>query len=88
MTLCLHKLIYSFVPFTEDFNEVFGCIALWKACGVDSVYALPTKRCQPIRKAVNELSKKIVEWTVADRSDDEKNWLPEGRTVLQRQREE
>ena len=70
-------------PFTEDeIDEVLRCTASWKACGVDSVYSFPIKRCPPIRKAVYELVKKMVEWKVADRWDDENNWLLEGGTVL------
>ena len=33
-------------------------------------------------KAVFELVKKMVEWKLTDRWDEEKNWLHEGRTVL------
>ena len=70
-------------PFTEaGFDEVLRCTAPWKACGVDSVYAFPIKKCPPIRKAVFELVKKMVEWRVIDRCDEENNWLLEGRTVL------
>ena len=69
--------------FTEaEFEEVLRCTAPWKACGVDSVYSFPIKKCPPIRKAVFELVKKVVEWKVNDRWDDENNWLLEGRTVL------
>ena len=35
----------------EEFDEVLRCTAPWKACGVDSVYSFPIKKCQPIRKA-------------------------------------
>ena len=39
--------------FTEaEFEEVLRCTAPWKACGVDSVYSFPIKRCPPIKKAV------------------------------------
>ena len=69
--------------FTEkEFDEVLRCTAPWKACGVDSVYSFPIKKCPPIRKAVYQLVKKMVEWKVTDRWDDENNWLLEGRTVL------
>ena len=66
----------------EEFDEVLRCTAPWKACGVDSVYSFPIKKCPPIRKAVFELVKKIVEWKVSDSWQDENNWLLEGRTVL------
>ena len=36
----------------------------------------------PIMKAVFELVKRMVEWRVADKWDDENNWLLDGRTVL------
>ena len=49
---------------------------------MDSVYAFPIKRCPPIKKAVFQLVKKMVEWKVTDRWDEENNWLLEGRTVL------
>ena len=68
--------------FTEQFEEVLRCTAPWKACGVDSVYSFPIKKCPPIRKAVYELVKKMVEWKVTDRWDDENDWLLDGRTVL------
>ena len=68
--------------FTErEFDEVLACTAPWKACGVDSVDSFPIKRCPPIRKAVFELVKKMVEWKATDSWDDE-NWLLEWRTVL------
>ena len=36
--------------FTEaEFDEVLRCTAPWKACGVDSVYSFPIKKCNPIR---------------------------------------
>ena len=69
--------------FTEaEFDEVLRCTAPWKACGVDSVYSFPIKKCPHIRKAVYQLVKKMVEWRVQDRWDDANNWLLEGRTVL------
>ena len=69
--------------FTEaEFDEVLRCTSPWKACGVDSVYSFPIKKCPPIRKAVFGLVKKMVEWKVTDRWDEENNWLLEGRTVL------
>ena len=46
------------------------------------MYCFPVKKHPPIRKAVFDLVKKMVEWEVADRRDDENNWLLEGRTVL------
>ena len=66
----------------EEFEEVLRCTAPWKACGVDSVYSFPIKKCLSIRKAVYELVKKMVEWKVTDRWAEENNWLLEGRTVL------
>ena len=70
-------------PFTEaEFEEVLRCAAPWKACGVDSAYSFPIKKCPPIKKAVFELVKRMVEWKVTDRWDKENNWLLEGRTVL------
>ena len=69
--------------FTEaEFEEVLRCTAPWKACGVDSVYSFPIKECPPIKKAVFELVKSMVEWKLTDRWDEENNWLLEGRTVL------
>ena len=69
--------------FTEgEFEEVLRCTAPWKACGVDSVYSFPIKKCPPIKKAVFELVKKMVDWKVTDRWDEDDNWLLEGRTVL------
>ena len=69
--------------FTEaEFDEVLRCTAPWKACGVDSVYSFPIKKCPPIKKAVFQLVKKMVEWKVQDNWDEENNWLLEGRTVL------
>ena len=66
----------------EEFEEVLRCTAPWKACGVDSVYSFPIKKCPPIRKAVFELVKKMVEWRLTDRWDEKNSWLLEGRTVL------
>ena len=66
----------------EEFEEVLRCTAPWKACGVDSIYSFPIKKCQPIKKAVFALVKKMVEWKVTDIWDEENNWLLEGRTVL------
>ena len=59
----------------DEFDEVLKCTAPWKACGVDSVYSFPIKRCPTIKKAVFSLVKKMVEWRLADRWDDEDNWL-------------
>ena len=70
-------------PFTEEeFDEVLRCIAPWKACRVDSVYSFPIKKCQPIRKAVFELVRKMLAWKVTDNCDEKENWLVEGRTML------
>ena len=66
----------------EEFEEVLRCTAPWNACGVDSVYSFPIKKCQPIRKAVCQLVKRMVEWRVTDERDDENNRLLEGRTVM------
>ena len=69
--------------FTEvEFEDVLRCTAPWKACGVDSVYSFPIKKCSPIKKSVFELVKKKVEWKVADRWNEENDWILEGRTVL------
>ena len=69
--------------FTEDeFDEVLRCTSPWKACGVDSVYSFPIKKCSPIRKAVYQLVNKMVEWKVTDRLDEDNNWLLEWRTIL------
>ena len=69
--------------FTEEkFDDVLRCTASWKACGVDSVYSFPIKKCPPIRKAVFKLVKRLVEWKVTERWDEENNWLLKGRTVL------
>ena len=65
--------------FTEwEFDEVLACTAPWKACGVDSVYSFPIKRCPPIKKAVYTLVKKMVEWKGTERWDEENNWLSKG----------
>ena len=70
-------------PFTEEeFDEVLRCTAPWKACGVDSVYSFPIKKCPPIKKAVFQLVKKMVEWKVTDTWDEDNSWLLEGRTIL------
>ena len=66
----------------EEFEEVLQCTAPWKACGVDSVYSFPIKKCPPIKNVVFRLVKRIVEFKVSDRWDEENNWLLEGRTVL------
>ena len=42
---------------------------------------IPIKNCPPIKKAVSELVKSMVEWRLDDR-DEGNNWLLEGRTVL------
>ena len=34
----------------EEFDDVLRCTAPWKACGVDSVYSFPIKKCPPINK--------------------------------------
>ena len=65
-----------------QFDGVLRCTAPWKACGVDSVYSFPIKKCPPIKKAVFELVKQMVEWKVTDKWDEENSWLLEGRTVL------
>ena len=66
----------------EEFYEVLRCTAPWKACGVDSVYSFPIKRCPPIKKAVYQLVKRLMEWRVIDNWDKENSWLLEGGTVL------
>ena len=66
----------------EEFEDVLRCTAPWKACGVDSVYSFPIKKCPPIKKAVFELVKRMVEWKVYDSCDEGNYWLPEGMTVL------
>ena len=48
----------------EEFDDILGCTAPWKACGVDSVYTFPNKKCPPIKKAVFKLVKRLVEWKV------------------------
>ena len=69
--------------FTEDeFDDVLRCTAPWKACGVDSIYTFPIKKYPPIKKAVFQLVKRLVEWRVTDNWEDENSWLLEGRTVL------
>ena len=79
----VRRRICRWFAFTEEeFDEVLRCTAPWKACGVDSVYSLPIKRCPAIKKAVYQLVKQIVEWKVQDNWDEENNWLLEGRTVL------
>ena len=67
---------YAFAE--EEFEEVLRCTAPWKACGVDSVYSFPIKKCPPIKKAVYQLVKRLVEWKITDRLDEENNWLLEG----------
>ena len=77
------RSICRWFKFTEEeFEEVLRCTAPWKACGVDSVYSYPIKKCPAIRKAVYQLVKSMVEWKVHDHWDEENNWLLEGRTVL------
>ena len=51
----------------EEFDDVLRCTAPWKACGVDSVYSFPVKKCPTIKKAVFAIVKKLVEWKVTDR---------------------
>ena len=46
------------------------------------MYSFSIKRSPPIRKAVYEWVKKMVEWKVSDSWDEENSWLLEGRTVL------
>ena len=41
---------YNFTE--EEFEEVLRCTSPWKACGVDSVYSFPIKKCPTIKKAV------------------------------------
>ena len=54
----LHGRRCRWGPFTEEeFDDVLRCTAPWKACGVDSVYTFPIKKCPPIKK-VFELVKK------------------------------
>ena len=66
----------------SEFDETLLCTGLWKAWGVDSVYSFLIKKCHPIGKAVFQLVKRLVEWEIADRWDEENNWLLEGPTVL------
>ena len=66
----------------EEFEEVLRCTAPWKACGVDSVYSFPIKKCKPIRKSVFELVRKVLAWKVTENWDEKNNWLVEGRTLL------
>ena len=69
--------------FTEgEFDEVLRCTAPWKACGVDSVYSFPIKKCPALKRAVFGLVKTIVEWKVTDKWEEENNRLLDGRTVL------
>ena len=66
-------------PFTEEeFDDILRCTAPWKACGVDSVYSFPIKKCPPIKKSVFHLAKRLVEWNETDRWDEENNRLLEG----------
>ena len=65
----------------EEFEEVLPCTAPWKACGEDSVNSFPIEKCPPIRKAVYQLVKKMVEWSVGNEWDEENKRLLEGRTV-------
>ena len=65
-----------------EFDEVLRCTAPWKACGVDSVYSFQIKKCPTLKKAVYQLVKKMVEWKIADRWDEENSLLLEGRTEL------
>ena len=45
------RRICRWFAFTEEeFEDVLRCTAPWKACGVDSVYSFPIKKCPPIRK--------------------------------------
>ena len=66
----------------KEFDDVLRCTDPWNACGVDSVYSFPIKKCPPIKKAVFELVRKLVEWRVTDAWDEENNWLLEGRPIL------
>ena len=77
------RRICRWFDFTEEeFEEVLRCTAPWKACGVDSDYSFPIKKCPTIKKAAYQLVKKLVEWRVADKWDGANNGLLEGRTVL------
>ena len=79
----LHGRRCRWGPFTEEeFDDVLYCTAHWNACGVDSIYTFPIKKCPQIRKAVFTLVNRLVEWRVTDKWDDENNRLLEGRTVL------
>ena len=60
--------------FTEDeFNDVLRCTAPWKACGVDSVYSFPIKKCPTLKRAVFGLVKTMVELKVTDNWDEDNN---------------
>ena len=51
--------------------------------GVELTALTPSpSRGAPIKKAVFELVKKMVEWKVTGTLDEENSWLLEGRTVL------
>ena len=52
---------------------------------MDSVNSFHIKKCPPIKKAVFELVKKMVEWIVMDIWDEEDRWLLEGRNSLDQQ---
>ena len=79
----VRRRTFRWFKFTEEeFDEVLRCTAPWKACGVDGVFSFPIKKCPAIKKAVFHLVKRLVEWNVTDRWDEENNWLLEGRTVL------
>ena len=62
-----------------EYDEVLRCTAPWKACGEDSVYSFPIKKCPSNKKAVFGLVKRMVEWKVMERWDEENNWLLGGR---------
>ena len=81
----------SWGAFTEEeFGEVLRCTAPRKACGVDSIYSFPIRKCPRIRKAVHQLVKKMVEWKFTENWDEKKNWLVEGKdsVYLQGRRQE
>ena len=79
----LRRRRWGWGEFAEaEFDAVLRCTAPWKACGVDSVYLFPIKKCPPIWKAVFELVKRFVELRVTDWWDEENNWLLVERTVL------
>ena len=60
-------------PLTEEeFDEVLRCTAPWKACGVDSVYSFPIKKCPCTKKAVFEWVKKILNRKVIDELDEKR----------------